>query len=369
MDKRLRWILICSALLGFFIQLQRPNPTRDTSGADLTAWIMDRHDHLRASYQEPEHADYLISTTLGEKRWLNIETKRLHQKFNLTHLFTPSGLHFGALALALRPLLRTPLLRALFYLAPLCLSGFYSCKRVGLLLASKSLFRGISLYALFLLVMAIDFAFGTYQSSPQSFLYSFTFLGIFLVSSEHSKVALFFNLLIAQLTISLFSGESIAPWGVFIGLIFTPIFCLFFALLFLGLFIPALSPLISPLLSAWFNLLRMTPAPEFYISASLPLVFVLVFRNRIPMLLSATLLLFHCESIGPTKGHARFLNEKPLPEHAVSEIVRKRYGYQVDSNKWGLRCRYELVKESWRASCRDLPAWKKRQKLVANESS
>ncbi len=330
---------------------------------------MEQHQRLRQHYTNAEHADFLISTTLGEKRWLNPATRALHQKFNLTHLFTPSGLHFGALLFFIRPLIRSPLWRSLFYLAPLTLAGFYSCKRVGLILASKSLFKGRELYPLFLIIMALDYAFGSFRHSPQSFLYSFTFLGIFIASAESSKLSLIFNLFVANLILAFFSGGAIAPWSIVMGFALTWLFCLFFPLLFLSVFVSPLSFLTGPMIAKWFALLHHTPAPEFFVSASLPLIVVLIFRQQLSALLMALLLLLHSAPLKERSGKARFLTERILPAHAVSKIVRKKYGLQVDSQRWGLRCRYELVRDEWRASCRDLPAWKKRQKLVANESS
>lgn len=369
MNKRLHWILICSALLSFWIQLQRPSKVEQKPQSELTPWIIRQHQALRRVYAEREQADFLLSITLGEKRWLNPATKRLHQKFNLTHLFTPSGLHLGALLLILRPFLRAPLLRALLYLTPLSLSGFYSCKRVGLLFACKTLFKGLSLYFLFLFIMALDFAFGTYKLSPLSFLYSFTYFGIFLVSHVDSKLKLFISLLRAQIILGFFTGSLVAPLGILMGLILTPLFCAFFPLCFLGVFIKGLSPILSFLLTGWFKLLNLLPTPEFFIASSFPLVLLALFKERIPLKVSFLLLLIHSTPLGGPRKNERFLRERILPKTAVSQVIRKPYGYQVDSIKWGLRCRYELIQESWRASCRDLPAWKKRQKLVTNEGS
>lgn len=369
MEKKLRWILICSALLGFSIHLQRPKERDSSPGFNLTPWIKEHHQRLRQRYPDPEHADFLLSTTLGEKRWLNPRTKKLHQKFNLTHLFTPSGLHFGALVLLIRPFVSSPLWRSLFYLAPLTLAGFHSCKRVGLILASKSLFKGRELYPLFLLIMALDYAFGSYRHSPLSFLYSFTFLGIFIVSGESSKFSLIFNLFVANIILAFFSGGAISPWSIFMGFALTWLFCLFFPLLFLSVFIPPLAFLTGPLIAKWFQLLEGTPSPEFFVSASVPLILVLIFQRQLTPLLVGGLLMIHCEPLKQRSAKERFLTERVLPAHAVSKVVPKKYGLQVDSERWGLRCRYELVRDEWRASCRDLPAWKKRQKLVANESS
>lgn len=369
MDKKLRWILICSALLGFSIHLERPLEGKRPLGFNLSPWIIKHHQRLREQYTTAEHADFLISTTLGEKRWLNPATRALHQKFNLTHLFTPSGLHFGALILLIRPFIRSPLWRVFFYLAPLTLTGFYSCKRVGLILASKSLFKGMELYFLFLFVMGLDYAFGSYQHSPQSFLYSFTFLGIFIASAESSKLSLLFNLFLANLVLALFSGDAISPWATLMGFGLTWFFCLFFPLLFLSVFISPLATICGPLIGRWFTLLESVPAPKFFVSASLPLLLVLIFRRQLSPLLMAVLLMIHSEPLKQRSARERFLTEQILPAHAVSKVVRKKYGYQVDSSRWGLRCRYEMVRDEWRARCRDLPAWIKRQKLITNESS
>src|SRR5690606_23147779 len=111
----------------------------------------------------PENADFTISTTLGEKRWLNPATRQLHQKFNLAHLFTPSGLHFSSLMFVIGFFVKRRVLRIFIFLSPLLFNSFYSCKRVGLLFGVREVMPKISLYGLFLLVMALDLLFGTFK--------------------------------------------------------------------------------------------------------------------------------------------------------------------------------------------------------------
>ena len=365
MSKATIWIFICSALLAFKIFHDPLKPQKDNAPINASSWIQRRHHNLRAHFKDPELADYLLSVTVGEKRWLNPSTKALHKKFTLTHLFTPSGLHFGTLIMVLRLFIKSRWLLLPFYLAPFLFGGFYSCKRVGLILGSKNIFSNTSLYALMLIMMSLDYALGTYEYSPKSFLYSFTFLGVFISLIGSGKGRIFFTLIATHIVLAYFTGDPIAPLGIFMGLLLTPLFCLAFPLLFLSVFISALMPLSEWVLSLWFSLLQHLPTPETFFYASFPLLIATLCNRRLPVPIITLLLLIHSDPCHSSKRGRNYSFERLLPEKVVSQIVRKNYGYLVDSKAWGLRCRYTLAGDEWRAKCRDLPAWKKRQKLVA----
>lgn len=364
MAKSTHWILFCALVLGLKMAWLRSKPQTSDSILSLDKVTQGRHQSLRQRFTNPEHADFIISTTLGEKRWLNPKTRKLHRQFNLTHLFTPSGLHFSALMLLVRFFVRSRWLKICLYLAPLTLGGLHSCKRVGLLFGVREFFPKISLYALFLGVMALDYAFGTYRQSPASFLYSFIFLGVFITMGASTQLRVFLNLICANIIISYVFQTPLAPWGVFWGLLLTPLFSLFFPLLFLNLILPFLAPLSHFILTAWFYVLEKIPAPEFYFTASLPLLLALFLRRKIHPLLLALLLLIHTEALANEKKCLFCGSERALPLSAVSRMTRAKSGYTVDSMKWGLRCRSVLSESEWRVRCSDLPAWKKKMRLV-----
>lgn len=217
--------------------------------------ISSRVNVVRFDYQERENAALLSAYAAGMRNGLTKRLREAHQDLHLVHLFTPSGLHFSAFFLWLLPLVLAyrkkrsrPLLFLLlsFCLGPLTLEGLYSLKRVGLLKAAfllKYHFKWtIGSFPLFLLILGLDFIFGTYQHSPRSFQVSFLFLGLLFSLSGQPKIFIFLALFLGQVFISAQWGTPLSITGFTLGFFITSLFSLLFPLMlvsfWMGPFLP-----------------------------------------------------------------------------------------------------------------------------------
>jgi hypothetical protein len=342
--------------------------------------VQKRANLLRFDFASRENAGLLTAYAAGARSGLTKRLRDAHQDLKLQHLFTPSGLHFTALLLWLAPVFylyrknQHPLLfGALFilFLSPWLLDGFYSLKRVGalksVLLVNAHLRLGLKPYWVFLMVFFVDFLFGTYQYSPQSFQLSFLFLG--LIFSVIGSPKLFFTLalFIGQCFVSYQTGSPLSLTGFILGLMITALFSTIFPLL-LSLF--WLSPLFSSapfeFMVEWKKNILLFVHPLSQMGPTIQvdsfiyglLLFTLAgyaIKLRALTRLPLTMLILACPLAGPAQ-----LNKVRIPEHY--QVPRPGTGFHFSS--WGARglhgttddnqrCTYRLFGQSqWMSYCR-----------------
>ncbi len=139
-------------------------------------------------------------------RWLREEYKTLA----LAHVFTPSGFHLSALLwpllLVFRKKVQKLWILSFFGLGLLFLPGQAAMKRMTLVKIQQQFF---GLKTGFLLAFILDLLFGSLQTSPLSFTYSFLFLGIIYSGARGLTMVIWFY--IAQILIAFVQGSFISP--------------------------------------------------------------------------------------------------------------------------------------------------------------
>lgn len=347
---------------------------------NLSPALESRYYLLRYQFQEPQNASLLTSYVTGVKRGFNHHTRQVHKELHLLHLFTPSGIHFQALFLLLYPLVwyqkRTKNSWALLALIALCLSplslnGYESLKRIGLLKTAfllRSQYKiPISPFALFLLIFALDYIFGTYQDSPLSFTYSFLFLGLIFSSLDRPKIFFILNLFLGQILVGFLTQTPIYLFGFAAGLVLTSLFTILFPCFFLIFWL-------SPYLPAAF-----AEAPIHLYRESLMIAEKFVFWGPVftPCLMLAFCLIGYFAFLNlekPLKGRFVFLalimlTTSPLENQAkrqktipaefqkvqskeFKQAKYSRYGIRFRNEK-NQRCRLQLYNgNAWREHCR-----------------
>ncbi|MBT3585274.1 MAG: hypothetical protein HN509_10220 [Halobacteriovoraceae bacterium] len=320
-------------------------------------------------FESVQAAKLLRSYVTGDKSGLTKRFRKEHRNLNLYHLFTPSGLHLSSVFLLASPLFSYTRNRSLLFFKvlhalccglPFFLSGFYSLKRMALYrLARTSLSGKHSSFTVFLLVFLLDFSFGSFKSSPLSWIYSFLFLGIIFSSRQRSATTLALQLFGGQLLIAYFQVSSITYIGFIFGFLSTALFGLlfpFFLLIYWGnifvkgnwgegifWFYPKIIGLFSNLAEA---------GGSFY--ATLPLIVLVIllgFRVR-NLILVIFLLLIH--STPAFNMNPRYIAEEKenynLANREFISIKRTRAGY-ITINPSGRKCTHHLRNTFYKIRC------------------
>ena len=221
-----------------------PSPAKQTP-----AFLRPYQRKIKESFKRPENANVLFSFITGNKNGISPYTKKAFKKVNLSHLFSPSGIHYGSVLFLLFYFfkglkVKWPLRvgKIAIYSSTFFLPGFYSIQRLSIL---RILFQikfisklKLEVEHIFLLTFLISFLLGHYDKSPLGFLMSFAFLGTFFSFRAESKLKLILGLYSTQLIIGLFLGEKVSLLSIPIGLIGSFCFAFLFPvlLLFLGTF-------------------------------------------------------------------------------------------------------------------------------------
>lgn len=220
-------------------------------------FVQEKRQEILSKFQDPAHAELLMSYVAGDYKRLPQEVKEAHKILGLNHLFTPSGIHLSALFILFFPLLfwlkkvHRPghlAFGTLLYLLPFfILPTFYAAKRISLLrlisLWKTVLPFEIPFFALFLLAFALDFFLGGYAASPGSFVYSFLFIGILFSCDKSPGLFIPFALLGGQVIVSYFQETPLTLIGFLLGFflttLFTPFFPIYFFYFWTSSFFPA----------------------------------------------------------------------------------------------------------------------------------
>ena len=154
----------------------------------------------------------------GKKKRLKKATKKAYKNLNLYHLFTPSGIHLGIFYFLNAPLIKFfknksyiifLIYKILLAIWPWFLPGYFSLKRIGGIHLLKLLPFNISGKFLFFIFFTFDFFFGTYSMSPQSWTYSFIFLGIVFHTYKKSYLNFSLYLFSGQLLAAIFTYQNV----------------------------------------------------------------------------------------------------------------------------------------------------------------
>lgn len=285
----------------------------------------------------------------GNKSSLPTKLKRAHQKLNLQHLMTPSGLHLASAIFLLSLFSRKGvfLFGSLLVLGAVLFpySGIASLKRMILFgLIRKNPIKEISLSGSFFLTFLLCFLFGQYFENPLSFTLSFAFLGALITSPN--KFSMFLFLIIIQALLSHWLGKTLDPLGAPLGLVLSLMSSILFPLLAIELIIPSLpvSELWSTLLENLADLCRLSFKLPFFSLFPLFLFFPKI-RMRKPVLLLC--LLFFVTPLGRGKKSLPF--KTPPPRDFQRKVALKNGTKFLYAN--GMRCYSRLKEDQWSHHC------------------
>lgn len=294
------------------------------------------------------------SILTGRSAPLSRIMKDKYKVLGLNHIFTPSGFHLSAVLLPFMKFIKSRNNQLVFLSFLGCglffLPGFGALKRMVLIKTNQKL---LSLHLGFISALLLDMFFGTFQSSPLSFTYSFLFIGI--IYSGLRGLGLIFWFFIAQMLIAYFQGNDIS----FLLLIFSPLLNLLFTLLMPVLFFLSF-PLWNWQLSTGIFLLRMIQkivdvcadvsslVPSLEVNIMIFLILWLFYlRQRKWILLSV---LLFCSSVNsdsskiPSLGNYEFRPQGKIIKTIYSDSDVKVYF--SDGN-----CRLKLVRGFWFENC------------------
>ena len=192
----------------------------------------------------------------GDKKGIKRSRLKAYKKLNLYHLFTPSGIHYGAILLVLTPLIKILEcrykylsfgLKSFFFLGPWLLNDFFSLKRIGSMKFIKllPLFKDLKFIHIFLIYFLFDYFLGTRTNSPMSFNFSFLFIGIIACAANESYLKLSLYLFLGQMIYCSIFFTKLNPLSFLFSFSLTAIFSPFFILTALENFLPKFEILLS----------------------------------------------------------------------------------------------------------------------------
>ena len=345
---------------------------------------------IRQKFKERTHFDLIMSYVTGNKRGLPTKLKKSHKALNITHLFTPSGLHFSSLYFFFIPLFMYLKKRSApsFFLThtaicavPFLLSGFNSIKRICIFhqlkiikgFSQNAKIQQIENFYIILLTFIIDALRGSFFESPLSFCYSFIFLSLLFCHEDFKTIRTFFYFLGAQIILTFFSMEHFSLLGLIFGFFLTYIFSYLFPIWLTIFFIPI--KLHSIFSTTFFYegsvdffvrsilfLTNLTLDFDFYFS-SLPLVFTVLIcsykmKKNVKITLITALLLMHSNPllnfpIASFKKAVHPVDFKSLKKNKIDSIYNNR-GKIIILFKNGRRCVHEIRPLGISEKCRFL---------------
>lgn len=204
---------------------------------------------------------YLLGFPLRGMKDLN----DAHAQLYLSHLLSPSAFHLLSLTWLLEKVLPPKALQvcwlSLFILTQVSISFHPALVRsIGLCFAMtfiKQISNDQKKATLLILVLALDYFWGSYQLMPLSYIFSLIILGNLLLLPKHWSLKI--KLLIAQLNLVVIFSLKLQLLtfilGFYLGAIFLPLFTILIVYLFL---IPGYWFRLSSLLETLFNLYLLT---------------------------------------------------------------------------------------------------------------
>lgn len=210
------------------------------------------------------------SLLFGKSKHIKKETSEVYRKLGLLHLFTPSGFHLSAILFPLFWVLRSKKKKIITLLALAIsfsfLPGLGALKRM-LMIKIQQNFWGQKIG--FILGSVIDILFGSFQSSPLSFSYSFLFLSFIYGGRKGVGLVIWFFL--GQLLISYFQGGTVSPLLILLSPIMNFAFTLLLPILLICSFplVPLqldagifLTSIVHKLISSFYEIVVIFPSIE-----------------------------------------------------------------------------------------------------------
>lgn len=308
--------------------------------------------------QLPTHDQELLelweSMLTGRSAPLSKWMKERYQILGLNHLFTPSGFHLSAVLLPFMKFIKSTFAQLLLLISIgiglIFVPGMVALKRMVLI---KSQQKILGLHIGFIMAIICDVVFGSFNSSPLSFSYSFLFLGI--IYSGVRGVGLVFWFFTGQMILAFFQGNMISP----LLLIFSPIINFCFALTMPLLFVFAfplwswqlhsglfILKLLQSLVDLSAQIIQLTPSWEIH-SGVMILLICFLFRYWKVCL---WLLCLQCSSLNlDLQRTPRFSRYEFKPQGNIIRIVSKEEKDLIYFSDG--KCARKLVRGFWWENC------------------
>lgn len=310
---------------------------------------------------------------LGDKSGISSSEKNDLKILGALHLLTPSGLHlsvFIGLLTFLLTLMKKEHLKLkiliLFGLGLFFVPSFYSLKRnllfslFGLIIYDKWKIKGKG-KIIFAIIFLGDFLFGSYATSPLSFIFSFLFFGTFIALGKYGYKTLFPFLFLNQILINYFFVENVYILGPFLGFFLTFIFSFLFPvalILFPVDLLTSLTPA-SFLFSSFLQLSHIMAlfaklGPTTIISLStLFFAFLILYTKNwrwlLPLIIFSSQPLYNIP-LSAYKKSPRYKEYKLIPEEKVIKVERTRRGFRT-WHPHQIKCNATLYSYFWEKKC------------------
>jgi predicted membrane metal-binding protein len=230
----------------------------------------------------------------GDKRYIDLKTKRALKHLSLLHLFTPSGLHFSAI---LAILFFSKRLRIICILLALILSfklsTLFALQRVIWFYSFNLLIKNTKMS--FIITFLFSLIINQYSESPLSFLFSFIFwyIILFLKVSYLKRILLLF---ITQMSIALIMQNDFSILSLVINPLLTFLISMIFPLAFILFQLNILSDLRQMFYDMLERIILFFDDPLFLIQPTLIIILLITFviyKRRYLFLLSLMTLSFN----------------------------------------------------------------------------
>ncbi|MBG08800.1 MAG: hypothetical protein CME68_08580 [Halobacteriovoraceae bacterium] len=352
--------------------------------------LISSSNPIRERFKKKVHFDLLIAYVTGNKKSLPTKLKKSHKTLSITHLFTPSGLHFSSLYFFFIPLFsylkkRSPpsylFAHTTLCATPFLLTGFNSIKRICIFhtlkvvksFLDKEKLKQIDNFYLILFTFLIDAIRGSFFESPLSFCYSFIFLGLLFCYDDFNPQRIFFYFFGAQVILAFFSLDLFSIFGLFFGFLLTYLFSFLFPFWLPIFFIPmkiqsilGITFLIEKSISLFVKSILFLNDIVFefnFFFSSLPLILSVLLcsyklQTKIKLYLFTTLILLHSNPLlnFPISTFQKPLypvNYKNLKKNKIDSVYFNR-GRVIIIFKNGKRCVHELRPQGISEKCRYL---------------
>lgn len=227
----------------FLLSWTRPFAVRlPPAKKDIPELIKGRHRALKASFKYAQNANITWAVITGEKKGITPRVQKSFDVLELGFLFSPSGIHLGALMGMLFYFInkikskKIPKLLKWFFLLAVYFLPYLTIKRLVIFRAlfyfQRILKKRIPIEILFSLTFFISFLLGHFSSSPLSFILSFLYMGTFIALRDFSKLTIILGLFSSHLIIALFSGSEVSLLSLILNIPLISLFSLVMPLVY-----------------------------------------------------------------------------------------------------------------------------------------
>jgi hypothetical protein len=189
---------------------------------------------------------FLKASIYGNKKKLDKPIKKAFKDTGTLHLLTPSGLHLSSLLFLPKMLFKKwiPFIFiALILLIPFYHLPLYSLFRVSLFALIKTFSKTLPNKSIFLLVFLIDLIVGQFDRSPMSWLYSYSFWGLFIFKKNGKDWLIGYLTLYSILSIT--THTPFYPMSFITNLFLTSLFTLLFPMFLVFQYFDFIQPLVN----------------------------------------------------------------------------------------------------------------------------